>query len=200
MDIMKTQATALVLACVGLALTNITEPVVAAPQRLAMMRAEWRDLERWSHYNEGQRQNELGLGLQLAGPSGMTFLAFTGVLSVSYSPGPPSEVGIQVALPKFAANPNAVRRPTLLLVADPETDKTFRLDLTPKLEVDDPTPGGGVENGATMMRASEFVRLAESKKLGGQVLGLEASFREDQLAAMRKFAEALHLKVKAPSD
>lgn len=168
-------------------------------QRLAMMRAEWQDKETWSHYNESQRENELGIGLQVPGPTGMTFVAFTGVLRLRSPSTPPAEIGVQVALGKFT-NPTVIRRPSLVLVADAGTDRSFRLDLSSKLEVDDPAPGASVENGTALVNVIEFVRLVEARTIKGDVLGFEASFREDQLAAMRAFAERLHIKFTAPGS
>lgn len=161
-------------------------------QRLAMMRAEWSDLESWSRYDESTRENELGLGLHVSGPSGATFVAFTGRLLVRSPSVPPTQIGVQVAVGKLS-NPNIVRRPALMFVADAGTDELFRLDVSPRLNVDDPTPGGGVENGTAMIRSTDFVRIARAKKLAADVLGFEAVFREDQLKAMLQFAERLHI-------
>jgi hypothetical protein len=197
MVIMRMFCTAAVLMIVSA--SAIGSSVAArSPQRLAMMRAEWRDKETWTHYNETQRENELGLGLHVPGPTGQTYVAFTGVLRVRAATTPPTEIGVQVAIGKFA-NPTVIRRPVLLLVADPDGTRPFRLDLTERLEVDDPTPGGATENAVGMMTAAEFVRLVEAKKLLGDVLGFEAMFREDQLTAMRQFATRLYLKVTQPA-
>jgi hypothetical protein len=157
-----------------------------------MMRAEWSDLESWSRYDESARENELGLGLQVAGPSGMTLVAFTGRLPIRTPVVPPREVGVQIAVGKFT-NPNQVRRPTLMFVADPGTDDVVRFDLSDRLNVDDPTPGGGVENGTAMMRVSDFVRIASSTKLAADILGFEATFRADQIIAIRQFGQRLRV-------
>lgn len=168
--------------------------VLASPsfQRLGMMRAEWTDLQTWSHYDEGARENELGLGLHLAGPSGMTFMAFTGRLPIRTPIAAPREIGVQVAIGKFS-NPNQVRRAALMFVADPGTDDVFRLDLSDRLNVDDPVPGGGVENGTAMIRTSDFVRIANATKLAADILGFDATFRDDQLSAIRQFGERLRV-------
>jgi hypothetical protein len=185
--------TAVVLLVVGASAIG-TSVAGHSPQRLAMMRAEWSDKETWTHYNETQRENELGLGLHVPGPAGQTYVAFTGVLRVRAPTAPPTEIGVQAAIGKLA-NPTVIRRPVLLFVADADTNRPFRLDLTERLQVDDPTPGGATENAVGLMSAVEFVRLVEAKKVQGDVLGFEALFREDQLAAMRQFATRLHLKI-----
>jgi hypothetical protein len=58
--------------------------------------------------------------------------------------------------------------------------------------VDDPTPGGSVENATAMFPVADFVRLATAKKVVADVLGFEAQLRDDQIAAVRRFAESLH--------
>ncbi len=163
-----------------------------SPQRLAMMRAEWSDLQTWSNYDEGARENELGLGLHLGGPNGLTLVAFTGRLPIRTPVAPPREIGVQIAIGKFT-NPNQVRRPTLMFVADPGTDDVFRVDVSDRLNVDDPTPGGSVENGTAMIRTADFVRLATATKLAADVLGFEATFRDDQVSAIRQFGERLRV-------
>jgi hypothetical protein len=164
----------------------------AADQRLAMMRAEWGDLETWTHYIQDSRQNELGLGLQAAGPTGTSFVAFTGRLSIRNPTEPPREIGVQIAAGKLS-NPNVVRRPSLVFLVNAGETDAFRLDLSERLNVDDPTPGGSAENGVAMMRAADFVRLSSATTLTADVLGFEAEWRDDQIRAMRDFAERLHL-------
>jgi hypothetical protein len=182
-----------VWAVIGAAvLLGIATAGAAADQRLAMMRAEWGDLETWTHYVQDSRQNELGLGLQVAGPTGMSLMAFTGRLAVRDPTAPPREVGVQVATGKLS-NPNVIRRPSLVFLADAGGADPFRLDLSERLNVDDPTPGGAVENGVAMMRAADFVRLSSATTLAADVLGFEAELRDDQIRALRDFAERLHL-------
>jgi hypothetical protein len=181
------------LAIVGAALIlGVTSVGAGADQRLAMMRAEWGDLETWTHYIQDSRQNELGLGLQVAGPTGTSFLAFTGRLAVRSPTQPPREIGVQIAAGKLS-NPNVVRRPSLVFVADGGEKNAFRLDLSERLNVDDPTPGGSAENGVALMRPADFVRLSSATTLTADVLGFEAELRDDQIRAMHAFAERLHL-------
>jgi hypothetical protein len=169
---------------------------VAADQRLAMMRAEWGDHETWSHYIQDSQQNELGLGLHVAGPTGTSFLAFTGRLGVRNPTEPPREIGVQIAAGRLS-NPTVVRRATLVFLADAGETDAFRLDLSERLNVDDPTPGGSAENGVAMMRAVDFVRLSSATTLMVDVLGFEGELRDDQIRAVRTFAGRLHL---IPSD
>jgi hypothetical protein len=163
-----------------------------ALQRLAMMRAEWSDLETWSRYDESARENELGLGLIVPGPAGPTMLAFTGRLTLRTPVVAPREVGVQAAIGKFT-NPNLVRRPTLLFTADAGTDELFTLDVSDRLNVDDPTPGGAVENATAILRVQDFIRLTGSKTLSAEVFGFESRFRPDQIEALRQFGARLRI-------
>jgi hypothetical protein len=180
------------LAILGAALLSAPLVSGAAPQQLAMMRAEWGDLETWSHVLQESRQTELGLGLHAAGPAGTTYLAFTGRLSARNPRTPPREIGVQAAIGRLS-NPTVVRRPSLLFLLDAKEAKPLQIDLSSQLTVDDPNPGGSVENAVTTMRAEDFVRLASAKTLSADVLGFETTLREDQIAAMREFAGRLHL-------
>jgi len=169
----------------------VAASVSAGAQRLAMMRAEWNDLARWSTYDEGSRETELGLGLVVPGPQGETRVAFTGRLSVRAPKVPPRQIGVQVGLGKFT-NPYVVRRPSLVFAVDAGERSATKIDLSERLNVDDPTPGGSVENATAMFPVADFVRLASAKKVVADVLGFESQLRDDQIAAVRRFAESLH--------
>ena len=165
--------------------------VSATPQRLAMMRAEWNDLAQWSTYDEGSRETELGIGLVVPGPQGETRVAFTGRLSVRAPTVPPRQIGVQVGIGKFT-NPYVMRRPSLVFVLDGGERNAAKLDFSERLNVDDPTPGGAMENATAMFPVADFVRLATAKKIVADVLGFESRLRDDQIAAIRRFAESLH--------
>ena len=167
-------------------------------QRLQALRAEWRDLETWSRAVTDARQNELGLGLHLSGSNGPTLMAFIGRLDLRDPSTPPREITVQVATAQLS-NPNVIRRPTLVFVVDGTSEKRTELDLTTTLVIDDPTPGGFPANGLAQLRTPEFVRLAEALTIEGSVLGLNATFRRDQIEALRALAARLHIQVK-PRD
>jgi hypothetical protein len=161
-------------------------------QQLAQLRAEWADLSTWSRYLEDSRESELGLGLQVSGPSGLTFVAFLGRLSVRDPKTPPSQLTVQVGAGKLA-NPNIIRRPTLVLVADDRTPRRVEFDLTPRLNVDEPAPGAAVENGMATLRAAEFLRLTQSETITVDAFGFEGRFRPDHIRALGDFAKQLNL-------
>src|SRR5688572_11263367 len=155
----------------SLVLVMLSVGVVASgtPQRLAMMRAEWNDLARWSNYDEGSRETELGLGLVVPGPQGETRVAFTGRVSVRAPTVPPRQIGVQVGIGKFT-NPYVMRRPSLVFTLDGGERNAAKFDLSDRLNVDDPTPGGSIENATAMFPVADFVRLATAKKIVADVL------------------------------
>jgi hypothetical protein len=143
---------------------------VALAHQTTEMRASWRDLETWSN------GPERGLGLHLSGPSGTVLVAFvaraTGDVTVQASTGP-------------GTNPNRVQTATLVFSGTDDRKRSFRIDLSSRLAVDNPAPGAQVTSGVAHMRASEYAQLSGAAAVSATVLGLEVSVRPDQLAAMR---------------
>ena len=165
-------------------------------QALKPVRAEWRDLETWGRYLEASRETELGVGLQVAGPQGTMLVGFTGRLDIRNATAPPSEVTVQLGT-GHSSNPNVVRRPTAVLRLDEKIDdRKLQLDLTPRLIVDNPSPGGPgsiVENGVATIRAVDFIRLCNAETLTGNAFGFELVFRPDHIAAIRELGVRLNL-------
>lgn len=168
----------------------------AAPRQLvAGLQANWKDLETWSNLVESSSVNELGLGLQ---PTGGAVIAFLGRLSVRDPLVAPTTMDVQLAV-GYMSNPNRVRVRMLTFVADSGTKDANVLDLSEGLRADDNVPGGNIRNAIGQMRAMDFVRLASSKTLTGNILGFEVVYTAEQLKAMRVLATRLHLRVPAPA-
>ena len=180
------------IASIALAATLIAGVGRTAAQGLTGVQANWHDLETWSHYLEDTKQSELGLGLQPGGPAGSMLIAFLGRLSTRTPQAAASEVRIQVAA-NALSNPNLIRRATLTFLADAATDDRTPFDLSSRLIVDDPTPGGNVQNGIATMSPADFVRLGQSKTLTGNIFGFDVVFAREQIVAMKMFADTLHL-------
>ena len=147
----------------------------------AEMRADWRDLETWSR-QVGGGQTERGLGLHLSGPSGRVMMAF--VTRSTGRSAPAGDVTVQVTTGPLG-NPNRVQTATLFFRGADEQGRTFTLDLSARLTVDNPAPGAQVTSGVARMRAAEFVRLSRATRATATALGLEVAIRADQLKAMR---------------
>lgn len=164
-------------------------------QQLMALRAEWNDLQTWSTPVGNTREVEMGLGLQLTGPSGGTLLAFMARMNTRNPTVPPQDVVAQIAVGTLA-NPNVVRRPVLSFDGETADGKAVALDLTGSLTVDDSTPGGSAQNGIAVFPAAEFVRLTTATRIKTNIFGFEADLRPDQIKAMQDFAKSLHLSAR----
>jgi len=173
-------------------ITTVTLITPTAAQQLMGVRAEWGDLQTWTTDISNTREQEVGLGLHLSGSSGGTLLAFIARVDTRQPNQAPDEMVAQVAIGSLT-NPNALRQPTLSFVLDDGEGNTSGLDLTGRLIVDDSTPGGSVQNGVAVFPASDFVDLASAEAVGADVLGFDAELRQDQIRAIRAFAERLNL-------
>jgi hypothetical protein len=169
----------------------------SAAQGLTGLRAEWGDLETWSHPVAGSRETELGLGLQVNGPNGLAFVAFLARVDPQNPSKSPAEVSVQVGAGQ-RVNPNLIRRPSLAFVADARAAKPVSIDLSSSLIVDNMGPGAVIENGVARMRAADVGRAAKAVTLSGNVFGFDISFRPDQIKALLDFAVRAHIPV--PKD
>jgi hypothetical protein len=179
----------LAFASVALGATILVAPHVVAGQDVAGLQSNWTDLETWSHVSSDGRETELGLGLQPAGGVGIAFLARVSLRTPKTAP---SVIRVQIgAGPR--ANPNMVRRATLVFIADAGTKDRFMADLSPMLAVDDVTPGGNLQNGIASMPVADFARLARASALTANAFGFDLTFSSDQIRAMKGFAAKLGL-------
>jgi hypothetical protein len=187
------QLTRLSIAFAALAAVFATlTPARTAAQMLTGLRSEWGDLETWTHAVESTRESELGLGLQLNG--GTTLVAFMGRLSARDPRTPPRDLGVQVGTGKMT-NSTLIRRPVLNFVIDEGTDKRKSVDLSGRLNVDNPAPGAIITDAVSRIDATDFLQLAGAAKIRGTILGIDVTFRPDQIAALKSFAERLQFKV-----
>jgi hypothetical protein len=158
-------------------------------QGLTGLQANWSDLEVWARaLDNGSGETEFGLGLQ---PSG-SLIAFLARMSAREPRRPPRDIRVQIATSPLA-NPNLVRRATLTLLADANTEDRASFDLSASLVVDDSTPGGNLQNGIATMSAGDFVRIAQAKTLRGDIFGFDVVFTRAQIEAMKAFAARLNL-------
>jgi hypothetical protein len=185
---------------IGIILTLTLGGVVAgaaAPtgQMLVGLRAEWQDLETWSHAIESTRETELGLGLHVTGKDGTTLIAFMGRLSARDPRQAPQTIDVQVSTGRMT-NPALVRRAVLSFVLDDDTQDRKALDLSSALRVDNPSPGAIITDGVATMDPKDLVRLASAKTARSTILGFDGTLRENQIVAIKALAERLHLPVK----
>jgi hypothetical protein len=179
-----TALTALVL-CLGLAASP-------AGQSVTGVVPNWSDLETWSRPIPGAREVEHGVGLHVSGPGGTMLLSFSGRLSLR-TLRPPASLLVVLA-PPLLSNPNVIRKPTLIFVADDGTKEREVIDATASVRVDDPAPGAIVRSATGRVSAPSFLRLTEAKMIAGEVFGAEVAFRPDQMKALQDLAAKLKLK------
>jgi hypothetical protein len=173
--------------------------VAGHAQLAAGLYANWTDLETWTHPDDGAREDELGLGLQPSGPTGVALVAFTARVSRVERRAPPSALAVQVGIP-FTANPSIVRTPTLTFTIENAAHEHSVLNLGGRLRVDASPGAGPIGNGIAEITPAEYQRLAGARTLAANVVGFDVTFREDQIRAMRTFAEQLHLPVADPDQ
>ena len=152
----------------------------------------WGDLETWTRAITATREAEHGLGLHLNGTGGMMLLSFAGRLDIR-TPTPPPSLHVVMA-PPLMGNPNIVRAPTLVFIADDGTDARAVIDATGSVRVDDAAPGAIVRSATGRVTASDFARLAKAKTIKATVFGSESLVRIDQIKAMQALADKLKLK------
>jgi hypothetical protein len=180
---------------VAIGTLTLGHAAVATPstrQAPAGLRANWQDLETWSHYLDTSRQDELGLGFQLTGQGGTALVAFLGRVDVRAPRQPPPQLSVQAGM-SARANPNSLRTPVLTFVLDGGMETRTVVDLSPGLRVDNPAPGAHFDNGLAGLRAADLVRMTDAHTIDANVFGVQVSFRPDQIQALSAFAERLHL-------
>jgi hypothetical protein len=195
------RAPAVLVGLAGLAAAALFVPFITTvhAQLVAGLRANWADLETWTHPDDGARQDDLGLGLQPAGPTGVMFVAFTARVSRAARNAPPAAVSVQVGTPTMG-NPSIVRTSTLTFTIENAAHEHTVLNLDGRLRVDSSPDGAPIENGIAEITPAEYQRIAGARTLAANVLGFDVTFREDQIRAMRTFAERLHLAVADPDQ
>lgn len=173
---------------------------LAVAASLALPRAQsvtgvvpnWSDLETWARASSAARDVEHGLGLHLTGPGGTMLLSFAGRISLR-NPAPPSSLLVVMA-PPLLSNPNVIRKPTLIFVADDGSKDREAFDVSSSVQVDDPAPGAIVRSATGRLPTKAFLRLTEAKTIKAEVFGTEVIVRPDQLEAMQTLAGKLKLK------
>jgi hypothetical protein len=185
----------------GVAAAMLTVPLTASvhAQLAVGLAANWADLATWTHPDDGAREDEVGLGLQTPGPTGIMFVAFTARLSRRERHAPPAAVAVQVGAP-IAANSSIVRTSTLTFTIENAAHERHVINLGSRLRVDAPLGGGPIENGIAQLTPAEYQRLAGARTLAANVIGFDVTFRPDQLRAMRTFAARLRLAVADPDQ
>lgn len=179
-----------------LALTTLTAmtclPAAPRAQSVTGVTPNWGDLQPFTRSITASREVEHGLGLHLSGPEGIMMVSFAGRLSLRTLAAP---TGLTVVMaPPVMSNPNLIRKPTLVFLADDKTDDREVIDASGSVRVDDPAPGATVRSALGRIGAADFVRLTKAKTLTAEVFGSMTTVRPDQIQAMKALAEKLKLE------
>jgi hypothetical protein len=169
------------------ALVVTTTPAVAwSPQVSAGPVGLFKDLETWSRYSDDTQLTERGVGLVVPGATAPLLVSFNARQRGRNPVDAPREIAVQVAR-TANVNPMALPSLTLTLTIDAGTPSHAVFDLTPRIVVDNPVPGGAPTSIVATMVPAEFRRLAAATTLRGTLFGTEVTFRPAQIKALRAF-------------
>jgi hypothetical protein len=177
---------------------------VASPQgRMDELPAAWGDLDTWSRYIPATDETEVGLGLKPAGPNAAMLIAFSARLKGTA----PSEAPGEIFVHASAGVQGRHRSNTLRFVLKPSSNgrpaasnggNAPVIDLSSRLGANDGSPGARVNFATATIASTEFLRIARSGEPTATVLGVDVTFRPDQMRAIRAFANRIFLKVGEP--
>ena len=167
-------------------------PAAPHAQSVTGVIPNWGDLQPLTRAITATREVEHGLGLHFSGPEGVMMVSFAGRVSLR-TLAPPTSLTVVMA-PPIMSNPNLLRKPTLVFLADDKTDDRKLIDASGSVRVDDPAPGATVRSAMGRIGAAEFVRLTKAKTLTAEVFGSMTTVRPDQIQAMKALAEKLKLE------
>jgi hypothetical protein len=195
----------LLLVGVLLAATRIVSGDGVLQGRVDELPAAWGDLDTWSRYVPATDETEFGLGLKTAGTNTSMLVAFSARLKGRTPSQPPSEVLVHASA-GMLSNAGRARSNTLKFMlpvsAAPATARARAIpashgviDLSSRLGADDQTPGARVNFATAKLAPAEFLRIVKCGDPTATVLGVDVTFRPDQLKAIRAFADQILLKV-----
>ena len=194
---MRTRPTALRVS-LGLVVATLVLSAVAAHARQisAGILATSKDLDTWTNYHDDTRETEKGLSLVLRGKGGESRLSFSARLEGRFPKNPPARVRMQASAdPRI--NPNTQRTPALeFFVVDAKEKKPWSIDLTSELTVDNPAPGAMISDAIGSIPGAVLTRLVKAKTIHANIFMVDVEFRQDQIAALEKFADSIFLKEK----
>jgi hypothetical protein len=206
-------AVVLVLLCAGILIANErvmpgaggTVSIGSQQGRMDELPAAWGDLDTWSRYIPATDETEVGLGLKPAGPNASMLIAFSARLKGAAPSQAPGEIFVHASAGvqgrhrsntlKFVLKPSStnVRQP-----AASNGNNAPVIDLSSRLGADDGSPGARVNFATATIASTEFLRIARSGEPAATVLGVDVTFRPDQMRAIRAFASRIFLKVGEP--
>jgi hypothetical protein len=191
----------LLLLAVALILSaRLLHGAVPVQGRIDELPAAWGDLDTWSRYVPASDETEIGLGLKTAGTNTTMLMAFSARLKGRSPKEPPAEIFVHASA-GVLSNAGRARSNTLkftLSGASPSlraVPASHVIDLSSRLGADDQSPGARMNFARAKVSPAEFLRIVKNGKPTATVLGVDVTFRPDQLEAIREFANRILLKV-----
>jgi hypothetical protein len=172
------------------------------PRKFDQLPAAWGDLDTWSRYVPATDETEVGMGLKTAGQKTTMLIAFSARIKGASPIQAATEVFVHASA-GIQSNARAIRNKTLKFVLASDAANTGRrrsaatpavLDLSSRLGADDEAPGATVNFATARLEPAEFLRIVGSGQPTATVLGVDVTFRQDQLEAMRDFADRIFPK------
>jgi hypothetical protein len=153
-----------------------------------------RDLETWARDVGDVPDIEHGVGLHLNGEYTL-LVTFAGV-KLRRDPRSPAKEVVVMAKPAAALDPGRVLTIGMTFNAIGKDKKPFSVDLGGRVASYPPGPFMTAPTSVSLraaMTPAEFLRLADAQTLRSSMLGLEVTFRQDQVKALRALADKLGL-------
>ena len=168
------------------AVVLLTGALSATGQQGWEIRPSWKNLENWTRQNGAKNETEIGLGLHMDHPAGVS-LAFTVRRPVKDPKPAADEVFVTVVMgPNFLAT--EFPDPLLIFLLDEGKPKWTAIDLSPQFIKNQVPPTKDLKSGISRMGAEDFRRLTRARALKAKVLSNDVTFTRAQLDAMRAFA------------
>lgn len=204
---MNASSRPVIVAVVVLLLVSGLSPsgrIASAQGRMDELPAAWGDLDTWSRYTPATDETEVGLGLKPAGPDTSMLVAFSARLKGASPSQAPEDIFVHVS----AGVQGRHRSNTLKFVLKPASNGRASatsnghnapvIDLSSRLGADDGSPGARVNFATARIAVAEFLRIARSGAPSATILGVDVTFRPDQLRAIRAFGNRIFLKAGEP--
>jgi hypothetical protein len=157
-------------------------------QDTAALLATWKDGEIRETFDSSARVSQLAVAVMPSGPHGSLTVTLAARWPGRARTKPLTEFELRADV-GLRVNPNLIRQPTLLLVLDPETERTRVLDLSERLRIPPTGAGSAIDTGTVTLSLVELIQLLRAGTASAEIFGLPLTFTPAQLDALRAFGD-----------
>jgi hypothetical protein len=153
-----------------------------------------KDLETWTRDVGEVPDIEHGLGLHVSGDFTM-LVTFAGT-RLRRDPRAPVKEVVVIAKPAAGLDPGRVLSPTLMFLATGKDKKQVAVNVTDRVTTYPPGPFATMPasvSARAALTAEEFLKLVDATDLRANMLGMQVTFRPDQIKALRALGERVGL-------